>query len=385
MAVDVWAEQRSFLVPPGEDGQMAILLIDGEHAARAGLQVDDKLGKLQLQGHAYVHLLGRDSIYYTDATLTDVSNTENLSAMRSGFGLLVNRPLRKSMQLVASANLDSEGADVTAMNGAVTGGRASTLAGAVGFQYEHGPWKLDSSAGVAVPIGISGANPWPEAKAALSYHPKKTPVTLRATGARKGRVPTLRERFRLDVGNSALGPEQATFGELAADIAPDRHVALQLAGYIRDTNGMVRFDADRGKLINLDQLVVRGVDARIEVRPTDLLFTGASWSFTDPYSPTTGTHPLDFLPMNRGTLWVGAHRGDRVGGTARVQYVGSQIDRQDELPSYTTAELSAYARIADLTGSVKVGNVLDDQYAIRTGGVYGPGRFVELSLQGVWK
>jgi len=385
VAADVWAEQRSFLVPPGEDGQMAILSVDGEQAARAGIQADDTFGKLELQGHAYVHLLSRASTYYTDAALADVSNTEDLAAMRSGIGLLANRPLRKSMQLIASANLESEGADVTAMNGDVTGGRASTLAGAVGFQYEDGPWKLDTSAGVAVPIGLAGANPWPEAKAALSFHPRKTPVTLRATGARKGRVPTLRERFRLDVGNSALGPEQATFGEIAAEIAPDHRVGLQLAGYVRDTNGMVRFSADRGKLINLDELVIRGVDARIELHPTDLFFGGASWSFIDAYSPTSGTHPLDFLPTNRGTFWVGAHRGARVGGTARVQYVGSQIDRQNELPSYASAEISAYGRVADLTGSIKVGNVLDEQYMIRTGGVYGPGRFVELTLQGVWQ
>lgn len=384
LVADLWAQHRGFMVPPGEDGQMAILIIDGETAARAALRGDDEFGKVKVQGRVYAHGIRRESTYYRDASLTERSRTEDLDAHRFGAAALVNRPLRKSMQLVASATVDSEAADVRDMAGATTGGRASTAAAAAGFQFEDGPWKLDSSAGVAVPMGI-GADPWLEAKLAASYSPRKVPVTFKATGARKGRTPTLRERYRLDIGNSALGPEHALFGEVAVDMKPSQQVSMHVASYIRRSNGLVRFDADASQLMNTGELTVRGVDARVSLTPTRHLYGGASWSFTDAYSPTLGTNPLDFLPNHRADGWIGARAGSRAGAVVRVRVVGEQIDRGGNLPARATAEISGHARVADLLGSVKIGNLLDDDYQLRAGGVMAPGRTVTFTLQGTWQ
>lgn len=384
LVTDVWAQHRSFMVPPGEDGSSQILIIDGETATRGGVRAGDRLGAVQLEAHAYLHGVSRDSVYYADATLADEMQREELMANRGGVGVLANRPLGKLARLVGSASFDTENAEVIVDGGMPGGGRASAAALAAGIQFEDRGWKLDGAAGVAVPIGL-GADPWPEAKLVLAYAPRRTPVTLRATGARKGRVPTLRERFRSDIGNEALGPEHAIYGEVAVQVAPSDYVRAEVASYVRLSNGLIRYDGERAALINTSDLTVRGVDARIEVSPVALVRTGVSWSFTDAYSPLLGTDPLDFLPQHRADGWISLSRAG-FGGTARVQMVGEQLDRNDTLPRRATAELSGFARLpGSLTGAVKIGNVLDEEYELRAGGVRAPGRFLTLTVQGAWE
>ena len=380
---DLWAQHRGFMVPPGEDGQMDILIVDGETAARASIAADQPVGAMQLRGRAYLHGLTRDSSYYADASLGQTTRTETLDAYRLGLSLLGNRPLRKTMQLVASASLDSEGADVGDMDGDVTGGRATTASLATGLQWESGPWKLDSAGGVAVPIGL-GAAPWPELKFTGELSPRDRPVSFKVTGARKGRTPTLRERFRLDIGNRELGPEHAWFGEVAVALQPIPAVEVQAASYHRRSTGLVRFDPDTARLMNTGKLTIRGIETRFEARPTGFLRTGASWNFTDAYSAALGTRPLDFLPNHRIDGWLGAnHR--RVGAAIRVRFVGDQIDRNTTLPSRTTAELSAHGRLNDFVGTIRVGNLWDQEYLLRAGGVRAPGRFVSFSLHSTWR
>jgi hypothetical protein len=384
LVTDLWAQHRTFMVPPGEDGSSQILVIDGETAARAGLRADDRFGATQLQAHLYLHGINRDSVYYADAGLADEMQREELTANRAGAGLLANRPLGKLARLVASASVDSDDASVVVDGGMPGGGRATAASVAAGIQFEHRGWRLDGGAGVAVPIGL-GADPWPEAKLIAAYSPRKSPLTVRVTGARKGRVPTLRERFRSDIGNEALGPEHATYGEVAVIVEPSARVRAEVASYARFSNGLIRYDGELAELINTDELTMRGFDARIEVSPVSLLRTGASWSFTDAYSPLLGTEPLDFLPNHRADAWVTVSRAG-YGGTARVQVVGEQVDRNTTLPGRATAEVSGFARLpGSLTGAVKVGNVLDDEYELRAGGVRAPGRFLTVTVQGAWK
>jgi outer membrane cobalamin receptor len=252
---------------------------------------------------------------------------------------------------------------------------------ATGVQFEKGKYRLDVAGGVAAPIGL-GADPWPEFKVAATYTPAPA-LELTVTGARKGRVPTLRERFRLDIGNEALGPERATFGEVAVAISPVSWLQFDVAGYVRDTNGTIRFDGDLATLINTGDLVIRGVDTKLTVAPDGPVTGGVAWEFTDAYSAELGLDPLDHLATNRGTAWLQVGLGEGRGLRGQARYVGDRIDRNQILPSYTNYEVSGYARLrGDLFAAVRIDNLLDERHELRVGGVRAPGRVVVLSVRG---
>ena len=381
VVTDAVIDYRSYVVAPGEDGLDDILVIDGESAGRIGVTADDYIGDWRLQGRAYAHLLTRESTYYVDPQLEMVARTEDIDASRAGVGAVINHPIGRHMQYIASAVIDTESADVAGFDGMTTGGRASVAELATGFQLERGNYRVDAAGGIAAPIGID-ADPWPELKIVASYAPARQ-LELTVTGARKGRVPTLRERFRLDIGNVGLGPEQATFGEVAVAMKPATWLAFDVAGYLRETNGLIRFDGDLAELVNTGDLSIRGIDTKLTITPSDAVTGGVAWEFTDAYSPDLGTQPLDHLAANRGSAWLQLSFGAGRGVRTQARYVGDRIDRNQTLPAYTTYELSAFARLrGDLFATVRVDNLLDERHELRIGGVRAPGRVIMLSLRG---
>ncbi|RMH37004.1 MAG: TonB-dependent receptor [Deltaproteobacteria bacterium] len=378
VTVDLSAQRRSFVPPPGDDASSDVLVVAGETAARAGASGDIDTGSLRVHARAYAHALARDSRYYADASLSDVRRGEHIDANRAGAGLVVNRPQTPWLHLVGAAYLDTEGARVEDLDGAVAGqGRSTVAQVAAGAQYERGGVRVDGAAGIATPIGLGHA-PWPEAKLTLAWTPAR-PLTLEWTGARKGRVPTLRERYRTDIGNAELAPEMATFTELAVVLAPADGLSARVGGFVRATDGMIRYDGDRMQLVNVDDLVVRGVDARATVTRGRWRAV-ASWSFQDAYSPRFGSTPLDFLPQHRLWLELGAAVG-RGGVRAHVRYEDDQVDRGATLAAHAELGVAAYARLgAGLLATVRVDNATDERYEIRQA-VAAPGRSITLAVQ----
>jgi outer membrane cobalamin receptor len=381
VVIDASAQHRSFVPPPGDDGSLDVLVIDGETTARLGAAADLDRDGYRLHGRAYTQILDRDSTYFADATLSDEQRGEHITGNRSGAALLLNRPHTRTLHVVAAATVDTEAADVEDSGGAVTGsGRSTVVELAAGAQYQDGPFRVDAAGGLAAPIGV-GEDPWPEAKLTLAYTPA-TPLTIEAIGARKGRVPTLRERYRTDIGNDELDPEIANFGEVAAEMRPAKWLTARVGSFIRDTDGMIRFDGDRMELVNVDDLTVRGFDAVVTATP-GRINGGASWSFQDAFSPRFGTDALDFLPQHRASVWLGGAVVAGAGVRARVRYEGSQLDRGATLAAHSTLDLSAYARIGHLFGTIRLDNATGERYEQR-GGVAAPGRVLALSLQGDW-
>ena len=381
---DVWVQNRRYLVPPGEDGSSDLLLIDGEQTVRVGVTADDRFSKWRVQLRADASTLTRDSIVYDDPAMTDAVRSENLSANRAGVAAVVNRPLGKDLHVITSAVLNSEAANVLGYDNQRVTGRASLGEIASALQYERGKVKIDGAVGVALPIGL-GASPWPEAKLSGAYSPVKS-LTLTLVVARKGRTPTLRERFRIDIGNDELGPEKATFGEAIVEMRPASWLALRSATYLRRTNGLIRFDGTLNHLINTGDLTIRGVDAQVEVKSKHPVSGGANWSFTDAFAPNIGTQPLDFLPRYRADAWLSWHRGSRLGATTRVRYIGSRIDRNQTLPSYSTVDISGFTKLGPhLMGTIRVDNAGDRRYVLRSGRVLSPGRVIILGVNGTWK
>jgi hypothetical protein len=379
---DGWGQHSQYVVPPGEEGSDDILVIDGETQARASLAADDQLRAWRLQGRAYGHYLARDSRYYSDASLDSLARREDLEALRLGGAALANRALGPRTHVIGSLVLDSEEADVVGFDGVATGGRASLLEIAGGAQFADGPVALDGAVGMAAPFGID-ASFWPEAKLTATYKPVER-VALKLIGGRKGRLPTLRERFRLDIGNQELGPEQVSFAELETEVRPDELVRARVASYLRRSNGLIRFDGDRDMLINSGDFDIRGFDTALDVAPDEVIGGGLSWSFIDAASDELGSDSLDFLPRYRAAAWLTLRR-PAYGGTARVRYQSRQIDRGVELEARALFDLSAWARLpGGFLAMLRLDNAAGRAYDDRAG-VSAPGRVLMLALQGEWK
>jgi outer membrane cobalamin receptor len=377
---DLWAQTGGYVVPPGDDGSRSILVVDRETQARAGLSVDDSLAGWRLAARGFGHLLVRDSRSYADVDLDQPDGREELAATRVGGSALASRPLGPRAHVVASAAVDRESADVTGFDRVAIGGRATLAEVAGGIQLADGRWRLDAAGGLAVPIGIDAAA-WPEAKVTASFTPIG-PVSLKLIGGRKGRLPTLRERFRPDIGNESLGPEQVWFGESEVALRPG-WLDVRVAAYLRRSSGLIRLGTETRELVNLGRFDTRGIDASAAIsgRPVG---GGASYSFTDAVSAELGSDALDFLPRHRATAWIEG-RFARFGGQIRARRQSSQIDRQVTLPARTLLDVGAWAALpGDLLASLRLDNAAGTAYDDRLG-VPAPGRVLVLVVQGEWK
>ncbi|HMG24230.1 MAG TPA: TonB-dependent receptor, partial [Kofleriaceae bacterium] len=214
VAVDGFLDDRHYVSPPSDTLRGTILMIDRETTARASAKADDRIGTLQLQGQLWTHYLERRSRSYVDPSLGNTVQVENLKALRSGAAALATQPFLRDFRWAASATVDFEKAAVSDIMNATVRGKLTILEAAGDLQYERRQFRADLAAGVAVPFGID-ARPWPEVKAVAKYRPIED-LELTATGAYKGRVPSLRERFEAGIGNPALGPERIAHAELRA-------------------------------------------------------------------------------------------------------------------------------------------------------------------------
>ena len=128
------------------------------------------------------------------------------------------------------------------------------------------------------------------------------------TGGRKGRVPSLRERFDPMTGNPALGPEISNYVELRAIHDVAKHIHAELAPFYRYTNGTIRTATGTmtgTELINTGHLDIVGVDvmARAEVTPN--IGIDAAYSYINASGSTA--EPLDFLPHHHYEATVRGH------------------------------------------------------------------------------
>jgi outer membrane cobalamin receptor len=379
---DAFTQERSMVVPPGEDGDEDIIAVDGESSTRFGAAADLARSGWRFQGRGYAQLLDRRSTRHGAPAMSEPGRPERLTGTRAGVGLLANKPLLGRLHLLGSATLDTESGELEAV-GVTTEGQMTIAAAAAGAQLDLAPFRIRGSVGAAVPID-DGTSPWPEAKLAVSYRPVDA-LELEAVVARKGRLPTLRERFRPDVGNSDLDPEIANFVEVSSTLRPIERLELKSTAYVRDTDGMIRFDGDRASLINVDDLTLRGVDLSITATPHHLLRLGGAYSYTDSYSPTFGLDSLDFLPHHRIEGWIGVNAGP-VKGRLRLRHLSEQIDQTTIIDARTIADASVFATITSaLEASLRLDNLGGQRYVLRRGGLIAPGRVVMLSLHSTWR
>jgi len=384
LVLDGFLDDRHYVSPPSETS--AILLIDRETTERVSAKGDIQRGKLQIQSQAFFHHLHRISRNFMDANLTVQQRLENLLASRVGAGTLVTQPINKEARWTASASVARDSATASGgMNGKVTGA-VTTIEAAGDFQYERGPARIDAAAGVAVPIGV-GANPWPEAKVVGTWRPSYGPVELTATGARKGRVPALRERFDSAMGgNQSLDPEFATLAELRAVAEAKDRYRLEVAPFFKRTDGTIKRDPATMLLENLGQLDAYGIDVIARATVVPRIEVGGAYDFIG-----LSGGSLDRLPRHRAEGWISGKPEPRVTLVARVRYTGRFYDQapatatEPNIRAYTLVEATA---TATLSKQYLVVLRADDLFNVRPEthlNTFGPGRVISLILQGQWE
>jgi len=382
VALDAFMDDRHYVVPPNEMAS-SFLLVDRETSSRVSIKADDKIGKTQVQGEAWLHYLLRRSRSFQDPSQANELSFESLSALRTGAQALATRIITKEWRWAASATADNEHAEERTLLPAPITGSTTLLEGAADLQFEHGTVRLDGAGGVAVPIGI-GADPWPEAKLVGKWRPRYGPLELTATLGRKGRVPTLRERFDGN-GNDALAPEQAEHAELRAVEHTDR-VHLELAPFYKRVSGLVRLspttdmnDPTYGKLINLGLAHFYGADAQARVKPIAKLELGGGYSYIHV------DQSIDRLPHHRWDAWAQVAPNAQLSLLARVTYFGDAVNQGATLPGYASLSFTASWRWREYLAVVRADDVTRDLGPQTRPGVYGPGRVVSIVVQGAFE
>jgi hypothetical protein len=380
LVLDGFLDDRHYISPPSEVS--SILLIDRETTSRAAAKGDLKHDKLQLQGQAFVQNLHRRSRNFMDADLSVQQKVEDLRALRIGGMALATRPIGKDMRWVASTSAARDSARTT-VDTETTRGDLTLIESAAALQYEKQTMRLDGAVGVAVPIGID-ANPWPEAKLVAKWRPAYGPIELTATGARKGRVPSLRERFDMNIGgNPALDPEHATHAELRAVGEIKEQFRFEVAPFYRHTSGVIT--ALMGQLTNRDELDFYGIDTSGRVYVHSRVQVGAAYNFIALRACGDDECTFERLPKHRGEGWVEVTPERRIVLNARVRYYGAFRDQMMPLPSYTTIEATATATLSRKYLVVLRGEDLLNQRPQTRLNYFGAGLVVSLVLQGQWE
>jgi outer membrane receptor protein involved in Fe transport len=388
ITADAFYEHRDFYVPPTQETGSDVQHVKNENSVRSVLGVDYQLGALRLAAGAYFMQLQRDTDYYEDFTLAKFQQTEVLAAWRTGAAFLADRGFRHGhlgASLTARLSYDHEGADLaTTVRDRVIVDNGFMEA-AIGSRLTWKTWlRLDAAFGLAVPVRHASAT-WPEAKVTLTITPLAQ-VELQISGARKGRVPTLREEFSPIDGNPDVQPEQTSYGEVVMQTRPARWLSLRVTGYARLTQGLIRLDPiGRKQVINLDDITVFGLESRVEVFPTRLTNFGIAYLYADPFSPTLGLYPIDNFPRHRVDVWASIGAPNVGGVFARLRHVADRVDTLMPLNDYTVIDLSGWVKVLpQLRATIRVDNVFNAAYDLRRG-LRALGPVATLSLEGTWE
>jgi outer membrane receptor protein involved in Fe transport len=386
IAVDGFLDDRHYVSPPSDTTRSSILLIDRETTARASAKANDKIGSLQLQAGVWTHYLDRRSRLFADAAMTSEQQLEYLKALRSGAMVLATRPFWREFRWAASTTVDFEKVAVSNIANQTVRGKSMLLEPAADLQFERGGFRADLAAGVAIPFGVN-TSPWPEGKAVARYRPLHE-LELTATGAYKGRVPSLREWFDTATGNPDLGPERIAHAELRAVGHVEDRVHVEVAPYYKRSTGTIRSSVDpmdMGQLVNLGTVTYWGADTVVRVTPHRMVEAGAAYEYIKAHSSDTGDDPLDRLPRHRWESWVQARPDPRISAIARVKYFGSAIDQAKQVDGYTVVEATVTGQITkQYLGVLRVDDLLDARPETRAG-YHTAGRVVSIVVQGTWQ
>ncbi len=375
VGLDAAAGTQSYLVPPSQEDGADLTVIDRENTLRASLLGEVTRGDLRTSVRAFAHSLSRASRRYRDGNLAGVGALAQVDASRYGAFARTDWQAYDTLGVTASAALISETGRETGDAGDGADGEVSVLQAGAAARWAAFEWAtVDAAAGAAVPLS-GGADPWPEARLALELTSDWADLTL--IGARKGRVPTLRERFQPNTGNPAIGPEHSTYAEALLVLRPLDFAAITTSGWVRDIEGVIKIPLGGNQLDNVGDLLTGGLDVRLDLSFLESRFElGGSYQLQG----QTGESPFDFFPTHRGEVWIRGKPIRELGLWARGKYLGDRIDQGQSLGDLATLDLGAWVRIDTVRVVGRVENIADAAWMAHVG-VPGFGRVVWLGIE----
>jgi outer membrane cobalamin receptor len=388
---DVWYGHRTFFIPPSDTTTAELQDITGENAARAVFGVELMPRAWRLAFGVYGEIVQRTTDFYDDYTLAKLDSHQDLFTARAGSALYADRSLRvRGLRATFSARLsvDGEGARIEQTNTKTGTGQEIYGELAVGAKLRWKLFRVEAAVGGLMPFeNVPGT--WPEAKVTLGYMPNPI-LTLLLIGARKGRLPTIRELDDPTQGNPKLSPEQTWHGELQAQLHPQRFVQFRLSAYVRQIDGFIRLDPSctgttNCKNVNLDTINVQGLETGFDLFRDRIFGGGVSYMFQDAHSATLGSNPIPNMPTHRVDAYVATTWRRRLGAMLRFRYVSPRFLQGAWLDRYETLDLYGWAKIsANFRGSIHVDNLTDSQW-LQLPGLKALPTTVTLQIDGVWE
>lgn len=393
---DAWYGHRSFFIPPSDTTGTLLQDITREDAVRlvAGGELTRRSWRIALG--AYGELLARATDNYGDYTLKTKVSHQDLLSGRVGAAVDVDRPfVVRGLGGSASARLsvDTDLAEVAQTGRAGAWGVSPYAALAVGTKLRWRWLTCEAAAGALVPLA-DAVTTWPEAKLVVGFHPSPILHVL-LIGARKGRLPTLRELYDPLQGSMTapdprkrdLAPEQTWHAELQLQLRPHPLVAARLSGYVRRIDGLIRLDLTATTDphdVNLGTIDARGLESGIDVARGRIVGGGVTYIFEDAYSPALGFDAIPNFPRHRLDAYVSSTWRRRIGGLVRLRWVSERVVQATVLPRYYVVELDAWARIwRTLRGSVRIDNLTNNRYELLPG-LTALGTTVTATVDGMW-
>ncbi len=300
--------------------------------------------------------------------------------------MLVTRPITKEWRWAASAVVDHETAtdnsESFTAKPLVAVGDTTEIETAGDIQYEHKQIRGDFSAGVAFPFGTPNADPWPEAKLDIKYKP--TPdLQISTTLGRKGRVPSLNERYDPVQGNPKLGPEQTDHFEVRAIETRDKF-RFELAPFYRFQTGTIMADPNlKGQYGAVDDLTIYGVDVLGRAQVHELVELGGGYSHVRSTNDMS-RDAIPRLPRNKVEGWVQATPMPGLALLARVSYFGNNYQGLVLNEHYTLVQTTATWQASKKYLIVLRADDLLNVAPMTRAGFSAPGRVISVILQGTW-
>lgn len=379
------AARRRFTVPPLELERALVTDVEREDLFRGTAGFATRFDGWNLSANVFSLVLDRKERAFADATLTTKRSETELDARRFGANVQADFLAGDSLRLTFAGHVTYESADSVLQTPAqrqANAGSVGTAEPAAGVTWSIlDALTLDASAGLAIPIGADAA-PWPEAKLWLTYAPVDE-VEVKLVGARKGRVPVLRERYEIGSGNVSIDPEMGTAAELAVRVDPLAWLSTSASAYWRLTEGLIRLDeATRSMLDNVGDVTISGFELRADAFKREWISFGAAYAFARATSDQLGEDPLDFFPGHRAETWISARYERDVGTWLRVKYNGERSDNGTVLYDYVTVDGSLWWTFDKVRLSARADNLFDQRYQQRFN-VPGYGRTLYLGIEGV--
>jgi hypothetical protein len=394
VGADATFGRQSYVVPPSEDVGADLQQVDGETTLRASLAASVDGQATRASARAFAQSLSRSTLRWRDADRSVDGARADVEATRFGAVLRAEHDLDATLGLALGATFVHERGRESSVAGDGADGQLDLLQAGASARWR--PEALDAlvvdlALGAAVPLDNTArsdtgatlgetATPWPEARAALTYtlgRPDANNLELSLVGGRKGRLPTLRERFQPSTGNPSIAPEQASYGELAATWRPTATTMFRAVGWARHVDGLIKIPLGGDRLANVGSLVTGGGELRVDVglfaRALEL---GAAYLF----QAQTGDDALDFFPAHRGEAWVRGRLGAASGAWLRVKYLGARVDQAVTLEPWTSVDVGLWHKVDAVRLLARVENTLDAAWSTQAG-VPGVGRAVWLGLE----